>query len=408
MTVEEVSEAHFVGRKFNRKGNDPFRLHCEELTGQTDDGPDRQRKFKGLLIPERQYARDEDWKIKYDDDGNPLFIETEEFWRAREEIDVLTVTTTMEVGIDIGALQGVLQANMPPQRFNYQQRVGRAGRRAQSFSMALTICRTKSHDLHYFRNPRKITGDVPPPPRLAKAKEEIPARFINKFALNKAFESMRNSAVEWPGDNLRPPDIHGDFVHAFLLSSPEWQQDLASELTANANDVSSFAVFLLDESPLANAYQLPSPQTLLGGVAEIARNSAPDRGLGLELAENGLLPMYGMPTRTRALYTKLNPRADSGWDETSRDLEVAIYEFAPGGVLLKDKKRHTPIGFTGRLGKLLPNESHITPMSPPFSSEMWVIECELCRSWSVLRSVPGDDQECDKCLSLLPADAWVH
>jgi hypothetical protein len=408
MTAEEVSEAHFVGRKFNRKGNDPFRLHCEELTGQTDDGPDRQRKFKGLLIPERQYARDEDWKIKYDDDGNPLFIETEEFWRAREEIDVLTVTTTMEVGIDIGALQGVLQANMPPQRFNYQQRVGRAGRRAQSFSMALTICRTKSHDLHYFRNPRKITGDVPPPPRLAKAKEEIPARFINKFALNKAFESMRNSADEWPGDNLRPPDIHGDFVHAFLLSSPEWQQDLASELTANANDVSRFAVFLLDESPLANAYQLPSPQTLLGGVAEIARNSAPDRGLGLELAENGLLPMYGMPTRTRALYTKLNPRADSGWDETSRDLEVAIYEFAPGGVLLKDKKRHTPIGFTGRLGKLLPNESHITPMSPPFSSEMWVIECELCRSWSVLRSVPGDDQECDKCLSLLPAAAWVH
>jgi len=69
----------------------------------------------------------------------------------------LTVTTTMEVGIDIGPLQAVFQANMPSQRFNYQQRVGRAGRRGQAFSFVLTVCRSKSHDLHYFRHHEQIT-----------------------------------------------------------------------------------------------------------------------------------------------------------------------------------------------------------------------------------------------------------
>ena len=80
------------------------------------------------------------------------------------KINILSCSTTFELGVDVGDLETVFMRNVPPSAANYIQRAGRAGRRTSSTAFVLTFAQRRSHDFSHFADPlRVIKGEIRPP-----------------------------------------------------------------------------------------------------------------------------------------------------------------------------------------------------------------------------------------------------
>lgn len=360
--VRDLWNDHFISFDIMVEKKKARRLHTEELTGQTDDIQTRLLEFKNLIL------------LKH---GDEQYRTGEE---RTKEIDMVNVTTTMEVGVDIGSLEAIFQGNMSPTRYNYQQRVGRGGRRGQAFSTAFTFCRGRSHDVHYYKNaPEEIVGGLPAAPKLSlspyvddqgayRLKLSIVKRVIAKNILKEAFKDK----IEY---DPRLHDTSGEFGLPFSWKSnkpkiEDWIRthfkridDIIDLYTAQFNTADCDI-----NGDIDTLRGWAKGTGLIEEVSAIAARPTYAEGLAQCLAEGGLLPMYGMPSDLREFYHGFNYDSKVKDLRTiSRSSEMAINEFAPGSEKTKDKGKYrvegitTPLRYEKAQGN---NPERIVPMNP--------------------------------------------
>ena len=370
-TIDPASDTVFLSRKsFYRRlwqrlrdphdAYAPHQLIAEEHSAALNDS--------GLA---NAMSRNEGYELRFQD------IPIEQDGQPGSPIDILSCTTTMELGIDIGGLTAVALRNVPPGRANYQQRAGRAGRRGAGLSTVVMFCGADSHDQSFFRDPGPIVAGPAPDPILNLDNPVIARRQVFAFLIGR-FQQERIDTVASGSANVF--SSLGS-VDAFLTGADDsfslaglrtWLADKQVEL---ADDIDRLfvascpgldAAALLEEFPqvlhdrLATAPpDAPAPAKPLAATDEDADDepiedmsdedhAASDSGKLLDrLFDAELLPRYAFPTDV-ATFSVFEQSTDP-WRPKRRyspqqGLTAALSQYAPGREVWVDGQRYISLG----------------------------------------------------------------
>ena len=295
-------------------------------------------------------------------------------------VNVLSCSTTFELGVDVGDLQSVFMRNMPPKTANYVQRAGRAGRRAASAALVVTYANRSAHDLAQYQNPTSMIAGQMRIPWVPVDNARIGRRHAHSIALAAYFRDRYDAGEEWwktagrffsaeeagrpsPADGLQdfltpvPPTVQQALTEAlpvgvqseigvhdgsWVAPLVELVESVQNELTQDVADIEE----RLEESIKARKFKVSRQ-------LEETKRTILSRALLGHLGSRNILPKYGFPVDTVEFNT-LNSADPVGRKlALDRDLSQAIYDYAPGNQVVAGGKLWTSAGLRRRPGKEL-------------------------------------------------------
>ncbi|MDV2996630.1 MAG: ATP-dependent RNA helicase DbpA [Chroococcidiopsis sp. SAG 2025] len=304
------------------------------------------------------------------------------------KINLLSCSTTLEMGVDIGELQAVALRNFPPHVSNYQQRAGRAGRRTDGVAITLMYGQRRPHDRYYFEQPTQLIDGRNQVPKLDPTNFEIQKRHIRAELLAEFLRTEYGRGAEnvMMADFLGLPNtfskVYKISAESILLKFIEWlhgqQAKTCTQQWLNRLNSKQPVEFVLQQFETnLQAFQVEQLQDwnglseLLQSLkqavcdAEDANDSKKQKALEYkrdrireelekiqkrqlheELAKASILPIYGFPIDVVQLLTRDSKQffQGQGKHRLQRDRRLALGEYAPGQEVVVDDRVHISVG----------------------------------------------------------------
>ena len=364
---------------------------CATLSTHNIRGACPRNRCPGMLLRANQERLGENhYRILYQSGDLPPALSAEEHTaqidsdeaRQRQDnfkngrIHLLSSSTTFEVGVDLGDLDVVFLRNVPPEPFNYTQRVGRAGRR-ETPGLALTYCRRNPHDLYHYEDPvNRVIGGTVHPPRLRMTNEKIIMRHMVATALSAFFRNneMRFNKVENFVEGWSFPraacdlwefcENNSELTGSLRQIVPEnmhvrtgleddtWIDNIAGPLSRFVNVEAEVCADYLHIKALRAEYFAQGKDSYVGRIGRRMKTIAEERTLNF-LSRKAVIPKYGFPVDVVELDTHSRDGNPTGV-ALQRDLSQAIAEYAPGCKVVANKLEWESCGVKAVAGKAWP------------------------------------------------------